>query len=152
MSETSVKKVYEIYKKRYPEQSDDDARGDGRRGSKNVALLAFRSGLCPILVATSLIEVGLDVKARQFDGDLFAEPFRLIFAPPTAGPDRPGWDSRPVSWPFGQRRRRGERAKLNILLSTEMASRSPKKICAYGAQARLAGSSRAAYRISPTPT
>ena len=32
---------------------------------KNVAILAFKSGICPILVATSLIEVGIDVKEAK---------------------------------------------------------------------------------------
>jgi ATP-dependent DNA helicase RecG len=59
--ETSVKKVAETYKKRYPNQVTM-MHGAMKEEDKTVALMAFRSGLCPILVATSLIEVGIDVK------------------------------------------------------------------------------------------
>jgi len=59
--ETSVKKIAELYKKRYPNLVTM-MHGAMDEESKNVALMAFRSGLCPILVATSLIEVGIDVK------------------------------------------------------------------------------------------
>lgn len=59
--ETSVKKVYDHYKKLYPNKVTM-MHGAMNEEDKLVASSAFRSGLCPILVATSLIEVGLDVK------------------------------------------------------------------------------------------
>ena len=59
--DTSVKRVYERYRKIYPGLVTM-MHGSLDEESKNVALSAFRSGLCPILVATSLIEVGIDVK------------------------------------------------------------------------------------------
>jgi len=58
---TSVKKVYAWYQKRFPGQVTM-LHGQLDQESKDVANAAFRSGLCPILVATSLIEVGIDVK------------------------------------------------------------------------------------------
>lgn len=58
---TSVLKVSEAYKKLYPGEVTL-MHGKMDEESKEVAEIAFRSGLCPILVATSLIEVGIDVK------------------------------------------------------------------------------------------
>lgn len=58
---TSVIEVAENYKKMYPNKVTM-MHGKMDEESKEVAELAFRSGLCPILVATSLIEVGIDVK------------------------------------------------------------------------------------------
>jgi ATP-dependent DNA helicase RecG len=58
---TSVKKVYERYSKLYPNKVTM-LHGKMNEEEKESANLAFRSGLCPILVATSLIEVGIDVK------------------------------------------------------------------------------------------
>lgn len=58
---TSVLEVAETYKKLYPNKVTM-MHGKMDEESKETAELAFRSGLCPILVATSLIEVGIDVK------------------------------------------------------------------------------------------
>ena len=57
----SVKEVFASYKAIF---KDDVAllHGAMDEESKRVAMTAFKSGLCPILVATSLIEVGVDVK------------------------------------------------------------------------------------------
>ena len=60
-SKTSVKRIYEKYQRLYPNKVTM-MHGRMDEESKNVASLAFRTGLCPILVATSLIEVGIDVK------------------------------------------------------------------------------------------
>jgi ATP-dependent DNA helicase RecG len=59
--QTSVKKVYEEYAKKYPGKVTM-MHGRMNEESQNVAHGSFTSGLCPILVATSLVEVGLDVK------------------------------------------------------------------------------------------
>lgn len=58
---SSVKKVFAMYEKRFPNKVAT-LHGSLSQEDKDVANLAFRSGLCPILVATSLIEVGIDVK------------------------------------------------------------------------------------------
>ena len=58
---SSVLKVADMYKKLYPNKVTL-MHGKMDEESKEVAEIAFRSGLCPILVATSLIEVGIDVK------------------------------------------------------------------------------------------
>ena len=57
---SSVKEVYDLYEKRYPGKV---ALLHGRMSveEKEAALIAFRTGLCPILVSTSVIEVGIDV-------------------------------------------------------------------------------------------
>lgn len=59
--EASVKAVYAFYKRRYGDKVTM-MHGKMDEESNQVAFLAFKSGLCPILVATSLIEVGIDVK------------------------------------------------------------------------------------------
>ncbi|MBP5216311.1 MAG: ATP-dependent DNA helicase RecG, partial [Bacilli bacterium] len=56
----SVKEVYEAYEKRYPGKVAL-LHGKMNADEKEAALLAFRTGLCPILVSTSVIEVGIDV-------------------------------------------------------------------------------------------
>lgn len=60
-SSTSVLSIYNRYKSLYPNKVVM-MHGKMDEEEKNVAFLAFKTGLCPILVATSLIEVGIDVK------------------------------------------------------------------------------------------
>ena len=60
----SVKEVYASYKDAYGERVTL-MHGAMDEESKNVAMAAFSSGLCPILVATSLIEVGVDVPSAN---------------------------------------------------------------------------------------
>lgn len=60
----SVKEVYAQYKKVYGERVTM-MHGAMDEESKKVAMIAFTSGLCPILVATSLIEVGVDVPSAN---------------------------------------------------------------------------------------
>lgn len=58
---SSVKSIYSMYKRRY---GDKVVLMHGKMDEehKEAAMLSFKTGLCPILVATSLIEVGIDVK------------------------------------------------------------------------------------------
>ena len=58
---SSVKTVYDAYAKRYPGKVAL-LHGKMDEDEKEAALLAFSSGVCPILVSTSVIEVGIDVK------------------------------------------------------------------------------------------
>ncbi|MCQ2800164.1 MAG: ATP-dependent DNA helicase RecG [Bacilli bacterium] len=58
---TSVLTVYEKYKNYYGDKVVM-MHGQMNEEEKNLATLAFKSGICPIMVATSLIEVGIDVK------------------------------------------------------------------------------------------
>ena len=58
---TSVKAIFDRYKRVFPNKTVM-MHGKMAEEEKNVSLLAFKTGLCPILVATSLIEVGIDVK------------------------------------------------------------------------------------------
>ena len=60
----SVKEIYESYRKIYGEKATM-MHGGMDEESKQVAMAAFSSGLCPILVATSLIEVGVDVPSAN---------------------------------------------------------------------------------------
>lgn len=58
---TSVLKVASLYQKKYPGKVTL-MHGKLDEERKETAILSFKSGLTPILVATSLIEVGIDVK------------------------------------------------------------------------------------------
>lgn len=58
---TSVKTVFENYKKYYGDKAIM-MHGQMSEEDKELAIAAFKTGICPILVATSLIEVGIDVK------------------------------------------------------------------------------------------
>ncbi len=58
---TSVKKVFKMYQKRFGDKVTV-LHGSLTQEEKDRNNLAFRTGECPILVATSLIEVGIDVK------------------------------------------------------------------------------------------
>ena len=57
---SSVKEVYDHYEKLYPGKVAL-LHGKMNVDEKEAALAAFRTGLCPILVSTSVIEVGIDV-------------------------------------------------------------------------------------------
>jgi len=59
--DSSVKAIYARYQKLYPNKVAL-LHGKMSPEDKEASLLAFRTGLCPILVSTSLIEVGIDVK------------------------------------------------------------------------------------------
>lgn len=58
---TSVKQVFENYKKYYGDKVIM-MHGQMNEEDKELAIAAYKTGICPILVATSLIEVGIDVK------------------------------------------------------------------------------------------
>ena len=57
----AVKKVFSLYQERFPNKAVM-LHGAMSEEEKEAAILSFKTGLCPILVATSLIEVGIDVK------------------------------------------------------------------------------------------
>lgn len=59
--DTSVIEVFEKYKNYYGDKVVM-MHGQMNEEEKNLATLAFKSGICPIMVATSLIEVGIDIK------------------------------------------------------------------------------------------
>lgn len=58
---TSAIKIAEKYKKKYGDKVTL-CHGKMVEESKEVSILSFQSGLTPIMVATSLVEVGIDVK------------------------------------------------------------------------------------------
>jgi ATP-dependent DNA helicase RecG len=116
--DTSVKKVYERYKKRYPNQVTM-MHGLMDEESKNVAMMAFRSGLCPILVATSLIEVGLDVKEANLMVIYSPSHFALSSLHQLRGRiGRDGTSARCLLALSGKEEAE-EKSKLGILLSTD---------------------------------
>lgn len=59
--ETSLRQIYASYSRLYPGKVVM-MHGQMDEEEKNAAMYAFKTGISPILVATSLIEVGIDVK------------------------------------------------------------------------------------------
>ncbi|MCQ2771778.1 MAG: hypothetical protein MJ238_00655 [Bacilli bacterium] len=59
--ETSVLDIYDKYCSLFPNKVSL-IHGKVSEDDKEASTLAFKTGLCPILVATSVIEVGIDVK------------------------------------------------------------------------------------------
>ncbi len=57
----SVKNVFGLYEKEFPGKVVM-LHGGMNEEEKEAAILSFKTGLCPILVATSVVEVGIDVK------------------------------------------------------------------------------------------
>ena len=57
----SVERLYEIYQNKYPSKVSL-LHGKLSEDDKNFALEDFRQGMTPILVSTSVIEVGIDIK------------------------------------------------------------------------------------------
>jgi len=115
--ETSVKKIAELYKKRYPNLVTM-MHGQMDEESKTVALMAFRSGLCPILVATSLIEVGIDVKPANLMVIYSPSHFALSSLHQLRG--RIGRDGTKATCILATsgKEEEDEKAKLKILLTT----------------------------------
>lgn len=114
---TSVKAVYEEYRKRYPNQVSI-MHGKMDEESKEVALAAFRSGLCPILVATSLIEVGIDVKEANLMVIYSPSHFALSSLHQLRG--RIGRDGTPATCILAYGGEEAEeKEKLDILLKTD---------------------------------
>ena len=58
---SSVKKVFAMYEERFPGKAVM-LHGAMSDEEKEAAILSFKMGLCPILIATSVVEVGIDVK------------------------------------------------------------------------------------------
>jgi ATP-dependent DNA helicase RecG len=151
MSETSVKKVYERYKNAIPNKVTM-MHGQWTKRARTSPFCAFRSGLCPILVATSLIEVGLDVKPANLMVIYSPSHFALSSLHQLRG--RIGRDGTPADLrfgPFGQGRRRGKE-KLKVLLSDRRWLQDRRRRSPLRGPGEIAGSSKAASRISPTPT
>jgi ATP-dependent DNA helicase RecG len=116
--ETSVKAIGELYKKRYPNKVTI-LHGQMKEEDKTVAMMAFRSGLCPILVATSLIEVGLDVKPANLMIIYSPSFFALSSLHQLRG--RIGRDGTPALCllALSGKEEDEDKAKLNVLLSTD---------------------------------
>lgn len=116
-SKTSVKKVYAKYLKKYPGKVTM-LHGQMSEEDKMVANAAFRSGLCPILVATSLVEVGLDVKPANLMVVYSPSHFALSSLHQLRG--RIGRDGSPATFIMAyDGTEDDEKAKLEVLLKTE---------------------------------
>lgn len=115
---TSVLEIAEEYKKLYPNKVTM-MHGKMSEEDKEVAQIAFRTGLCPILVATSLIEVGIDVKEANTMVVYAPTHFSLSSLHQLRG--RIGRDGTPSL--FVMAYKKGEEPdgeeKLNILLKTD---------------------------------
>jgi ATP-dependent DNA helicase RecG len=116
-SNISAKKVYETYEKLYPNKV---ALLHGRQDEeeKDAAIIAFKSGLCPILVSTQVIEVGVDVK--QADLMLIYEPTHFALSSLHQLRGRIGRDgSSSKCYLLYDGRDEEELDKLNVLVQTE---------------------------------
>ena len=113
---TSVKTVYERYKKYYGDKVVM-MHGQMSEEEKNVAILAFKSGICPILVATSLIEVGIDVKEANLMIVYSPSHFSLSSLHQLRG--RVGRDGSPASFILFAEGDDEENEKLSVLLKSD---------------------------------
>jgi ATP-dependent DNA helicase RecG len=84
---------------------------------KEAASLAFRTGLCPILVATSLVEVGLDVK--EADAMVVYDPTHFSLSSLHQLRGRIGRDGSPASFIMVSEEKEEDVEKLSVLLHTE---------------------------------
>ena len=84
---------------------------------KNVAILAFKSGICPILVATSLIEVGIDVKEANLMIVYSPSHFSLSSLHQLRG--RVGRDGSPSTFIMFSEQNEEDNAKLQVLLNSD---------------------------------
>ncbi len=114
---TSVIEVADMYKKMYPNKVTM-MHGKMNEEDKEVAEMCFRSGLCPILVATSLIEVGIDVKEANTMIVYSPTHFSLSSLHQLRG--RVGRDGAPSKFIMAYKKGDEENSeeKLNILLET----------------------------------
>ena len=113
---TSVKTVYERYKKYFGDKVVM-MHGQMSEEEKNVAILAFKSGICPILVATSLIEVGIDVKEANLMIVYSPSHFSLSSLHQLRG--RVGRDGSPASFVLFGEGDDEENEKLSVLLKSD---------------------------------
>ena len=113
---TSVKTAYERYKKYYGDKVVM-MHGQMSEEEKNVAILAFKSGICPILVATSLIEVGIDVKEANLMIVYSPSHFSLSSLHQLRG--RVGRDGSPASFILFAEGDDEENEKLSVLLKSD---------------------------------
>jgi ATP-dependent DNA helicase RecG len=71
----TAKKVYEDFKKKYPDIKTDFLHGKLPDAEKNEAFKSFEKGETKVLVGTSIVEVGLDIKNATvmviMDADMF---------------------------------------------------------------------------------
>lgn len=113
---TSVKTVFERYKKYFGDKVVM-MHGQMSEEEKNVAILAFKSGICPILVATSLIEVGIDVKEANLMIVYSPSHFSLSSLHQLRG--RVGRDGSPASFVLFGEGDDEENEKLSVLLKSD---------------------------------
>ena len=113
---TSVKTVYERYKKYFGDKVVM-MHGQMSEEEKNVAILAFKSGICPILVATSLIEVGIDVKEANLMIVYSTSHYSISSLHQLRG--RVGRDGSPASFVLFGEGDDEENEKLSVLLKSD---------------------------------
>lgn len=115
-SDTSAKTIYAHYAKLFPNKVTL-LHGKMDEESKQSAFLAFKSGLCPILVATSLIEVGIDVKPANLMVIYSPTHFALSSLHQLRG--RIGRDGSKAKCLLVDEGEEDEMAKLDILLKSD---------------------------------
>jgi ATP-dependent DNA helicase RecG len=114
--DTSAKIIYAHYSKLFPNKVTL-LHGKMDEESKQAAFLAFKTGLCPILVATSLIEVGIDVKPANLMIIYSPTHFALSSLHQLRG--RIGRDGSEAKCILIKEGEEDEMAKLDILLKSD---------------------------------
>ena len=126
--------------------------GQMRSAEKARAMEAFASGELDVLVATTVIEVGIDVAERIGDGDRGRRALRHLPAPPAAGTGR----SRRALLVLPALRRSAGRAWPGAASPPSPASAtgssSPRSTSACAARARCSGRASTACPGSPSPS
>ena len=126
--------------------------GQMRGAEKDRAMARFAAGETRILVATTVIEVGVDVPAADHHGDRARRALRARAAAPAARPHRPRHASaRPASCSTRRRSARRRRRGSRSCARPTTASASPRKICGCAAKATCSARARAACPASASP-
>ncbi len=114
--ETSVLDIYDKYQKLFPNKVTL-IHGKVSEEDKEIATIAFKTGLCPILVATSVIEVGIDVKNADLMMIYSPSHFSLSSLHQLRG--RVGRDGTPSECVLLSTLDGDDEEKLHILMETE---------------------------------
>ena len=120
--------------------------GRMKGADKDRAMAAFAEGPADLLVATTVIEVGIDVPAATVMVVEHAERFGLAQLHQLRGRIGRGAKPRPASCSISRRSARSRGSACQSCATPRMGSASPKRICGCAAAARCSARGRAGCR------